>query len=226
MRKIKNIQGLQHSVKILSRFALFRFFSQEELLECFTKCEVREFNKNEIIHLQKERCKQMDLILEGKVLVQNIDQNGNVLTIDTFSSGDLIGANLLFSSRNTYPMTITGATKITTISMDKNLVLDLCHRNTGFMTGLLNEISDKTIILTEKLNTISRKSIRQGILEYLEQEKKKQGSNVIKLTLSKKELAERLGIPRSSLGRELNKMRKDGLVEYDAWTITLFSSEV
>jgi len=34
-------------------------------------------------------------------------------------------------------------------------------------------------------------------------------------------LAERLGIQRSSLSRELNKMRKDGLLEYDARTVTL-----
>jgi len=44
---------------------------------------------------------------------------------------------------------------------------------------------------------------------------------VIRLHYSKKELAERLGVQRSSLGRELNKMRREGLLEYDARTITL-----
>lgn len=49
---------------------------------------------------------------------------------------------------------------------------------------------------------------------------------VIKLNYSKKDLAERLGIQRSSLSRELNKMRRDGLLEYDAKTITLKNIEV
>jgi Mn-dependent DtxR family transcriptional regulator len=39
--------------------------------------------------------------------------------------------------------------------------------------------------------------------------------------MSKKEMAERFGIQRPSLSRELNKMRKDGLLEYDAKTITI-----
>jgi DNA-binding transcriptional regulator LsrR (DeoR family) len=34
--------------------------------------------------------------------------------------------------------------------------------------------------------------------------------------MSKKDLAEKLGIQRSSLSRELNKMRNDGLIEFDA----------
>lgn len=38
---------------------------------------------------------------------------------------------------------------------------------------------------------------------------------------SKKELAERFGVQRSSLGREPNKMRRDELIEYDARAITL-----
>jgi len=75
--------------------------------------------------------------------------------------------------------------------------------------------------LTEKINAISRKTIRQCILDFLRQEQYRQKDNVIRLALSKKELAERLGIPRSSLGRELNKMRNEGIVEYDAWTITI-----
>ena len=117
-------------------------------------------------------------------------------------------------------MTVTASIKTATVTMNKELILSLCHKSTRFMEGLLHEISDKAIILTEKINAISRKTIRQCIFDFLKQEQYRQGSNVIKLTLTKKELAERLGIPRSSLGRELNKMRKDGIVEYNAWTIT------
>jgi CRP-like cAMP-binding protein len=47
----------------------------------------------------------MDIILEGRVSVQKIDEDGNILKINVFSGGDILGANLLFSSRNSYPMT-------------------------------------------------------------------------------------------------------------------------
>lgn len=58
-------------------------------------------------------------------------------------------------------------------------------------------------------------------MDYLKYEYHIQKSNIIKLNISKKDLAESLGIQRSSLSRELNKMRKDGLLEYDARTVTL-----
>ena len=223
MIKINIQYNVDQALIALSHITLFQDFSKDELLDILdsSEYEIGEFNKGEIIHLQNETCRSLEIILEGKVTVQNIDENGNVLTIETFVYGDMIGANLLFSSKNTFPMTVTASMKTATITMNKELILSLCHGSTRFMEGLLHEISDKTIILTEKINTISRKTIRQCIFDFLKQEKYSQGSNVIKLTLTKKELAERLGIPRSSLGRELNKMRKDGLVEYNAWTITL-----
>jgi Mn-dependent DtxR family transcriptional regulator len=46
-------------------------------------------------------------------------------------------------------------------------------------------------------------------------------SKEIKLDITKKELAERLGIQRTSLSHELSKMKKDGLVDYDAHSITI-----
>ncbi|WP_346898573.1 helix-turn-helix domain-containing protein [Clostridium sp. UBA7503] len=52
-----------------------------------------------------------------------------------------------------------------------------------------------------------------------------QKSNVIKLKVTKKDLAEKFGVQRSSLSRELNKMRKDGLIEYDAYSITIINLE-
>ncbi|WP_243156050.1 helix-turn-helix domain-containing protein [Clostridium sp. C2-6-12] len=52
-------------------------------------------------------------------------------------------------------------------------------------------------------------------------EKYIQKNNVIKLTLTKKQLGEKFGIQRPFLSRELNKMRKDGLIKYDAYSITI-----
>lgn len=224
MIKINIQYNEERALIALSRSAFFQDFSKDELIDFLdsSKYEIREFHKDEIIHLQNETCGFLEIILEGKITVQNIDENGSVLTIETFVEGDMIGANLIFSSKNAYPMTVTASTKTTTIAVNKELILALCRKSTRFMIGFLQEISDKTIILTDKINTISRKTIRQCIFDFLRQERFRQGSNVIKLMLTKKELAERLGIPRSSLGRELIKMRKEGLVEYNAWTITLY----
>lgn len=214
-------------LEVLLRFPLFQDFKAEELREVLflSKCEIREYGKDEIIHLQNEKCQLIDLIIDGKVIVQNINENGTILTINTFSNGDMIGANLIFSSRNIYPMTVTSSCRTTIVSLNREFVLKNCRRSESFMVGMLCEISNKTVILTDKINAISRKTIRKCILDFLNYEQALQGNNVIKLSISKKELAERLGIPRSSFGRELIKMKREGLVEYDIRTITMIKSE-
>lgn len=168
----------------------------------------------------------MDIILEGQVSVQNIVENGNVLTIYVFSVSDILGANLIFSSRNYYPMTVVAISRTTILHIQRELLLEFCQSNVSFMVGLMTEISDKTIILTDKINAISLKTIRLCVIDFLKYEYHIQKNTVIKLNISKKDLAERLGIQRSSLSRELNKMRKDGLLEYNARSIILKNIDI
>lgn len=182
---------------------------------------IKEYGKEQVVHLQNEICRTLDIVLIGQVAIQKIDEYGNVLTINVFSNRDIIGANLIFSSRNYYPMTVVAKSNVIILHIQRELILELCSKNINFMVALMKEISDRTVILTDKINAISLKTIRQCIVDFLRYECHLQKSNVIKLNISKKDLSERLGIQRSSLSRELNKMREDGLLEYDARTITL-----
>jgi len=165
----------------------------------------------------------MEIILEGEISVQKIDENGNTLKISTFSVGEILGANLLFSSRNFYPMTTIAKTNTTVLLLNKSIVLGLGQLSSTFMTNLLCAISDRTLILTDKIDAISLKTIRQRISDFLKYEYYYQHSDIIKLRFSKKELAERIGVQRSSLSRELAKMRDDGLVDFDSKTIKIKS---
>jgi CRP-like cAMP-binding protein len=45
------------------------------------------------------------------------------------------------------------------------------------------------------------------------------------LTLSKKALAEMFGISRTSLSRELGRMRDEGLIDFDQKTITILDPD-
>lgn len=65
------------------------------------------------------------------------------------------------------------------------------------------------------------KNIRDKIIEFLTYEYYLQGNTVIKLRISKKELAEKFGIQRPSLFRELKKMKQDGLIDYDSSSIEI-----
>ncbi len=183
------------------------------------------YKKNSVIYFQNEKCVTFDIVLKGIVSVQSIDEKGNYISISDFTIGSELGGNLLFSHKNFYPMMVLAKTEVTLIHLKKDLVLSLCQSNTSFLSKFLHSISDKTLILTDKIKILSLKSIRQCIIDFLMYESYIQKSNVIKLKVTKKDLAEKFGVQRSSLSRELNKMRKDGLIEYDAYSITIINLE-
>jgi len=65
------------------------------------------------------------------------------------------------------------------------------------------------------------RTIRESLLHYLEHEKMKQNINRIMLTMTKKALADRIGVQRTSLSRELQKMKRDGIIDFNADSITI-----
>lgn len=210
-------------IPILKYIDLFKEFSVQNIKDLFTldTYYIKKYKKSSIIYLPNEKCNTFDIVLKGTISVQGIDDNGSNILISTFTTGNMIGGNLLFSHENFYPMMVLSKTDVTLLHMKKELVLKLCQQNTNFLTNFLQAISDKTLILTDKIKTLSFKSIRQCILDFLIYEYYAQNNNKIKLQLSKKDLAEKFGVQRPSLSRELNKMKKEGLIEYDAYSITI-----
>ena len=135
----------------------------------------------------------------------------------------MLGGNLIFSNKNEYPMTVIAQTDMILLRITKNTILDLCQSNKDFLVNLLEIFSDKALVLTSKIHSLVRKTIREKIMEFLLFEISRQKTNTITLPLSKKELSERFGVERPSLQRELMKMKNEGLIDYDARTMTLLS---
>lgn len=210
-------------ISILENTELFKDISLSTINHLFVQdsFNIKTYKKNSVIYFQNEKCVTFDIVLKGIVSVQSTDEKGNYISISDFTIGSELGGNLLFSHKNFYPMMVLAKTEVTLIHLKKDLVLSLCQSNTTFLSKFLHSISDKTLILTDKIKTLSLKSIRQCIIDFLMYESYVQKSNIIKLEVTKKDLAEKFGVQRSSLSRELNKMRKDGLIEYDAFSITI-----
>jgi CRP-like cAMP-binding protein len=78
----------------------------------------------------------------------------------------------------------------------------------------LQMISNHASLLGNKLKNHVERSLREKIISYLKVQIHRQASERIELKESKKALAERFGVQRTSLSRELKKMKEDGLIDY------------
>ena len=180
-----------------------------------------EYGKNNIVHFVGEICSKLEIILSGKVVIERIDESGNLMTIAEFFSGDVLGGNLMFSKNPYYPMTVTAKEATLILEINKDCLFNLFSDNHEFLRSYLEYVSDHTVILGDRIKHYVSRTIRESIVSYLDYECKKQNSNIIKLSMTKKALAERIGVQRTSLSRELAKMREDGLIEFTPVSISL-----
>lgn len=182
------------------------------------------YGKNNIIHFSGEVCSKLEIILSGNVMIERIDESGGIMAIAAFYKNEILGGNLLFSKKPYYPMTITAKQETVILEIRKERLLDIFFQNQEFLRCYLGYVSDHATILGDRIKHYVNITIRESILSYLKYEQKQQNSNCIKLIISKKALAERIGVQRTSLSRELAKMRQDGLIKYDAKTIELLDN--
>jgi CRP/FNR family transcriptional regulator, dissimilatory nitrate respiration regulator len=178
-----------------------------------------EYGNNNIVHFVGEVCSKLEIILSGKVVIERIDESGNLMTIAEFFSGDILGGNLMFSKNPHYPMTVTTKQPTVILDINKTRLFQLFSDNHDFLKSYLEYVADHTVILGDRIKHYVNRTIRESIMNYLDYELKNQNGNTIKLRLTKKVLAEKIGVQRTSLSRELAKMRDDGLIKFDADSI-------
>lgn len=210
----------------LGKITLLNTLEEQKISENLSNgnFKIISYKKNSVIHFADDICNKLEIILSGEVIVENIDESGNLLTVSKFSDNDILGGSLLFSKNPFYPMTVTTQSDTDILVINKEVLFDLFCHNPMFLREYLVLISDRAFILGNTIKHYVNKTIREKIVNYLNHEMKKQNSNCVKLNITKKALAERIGVQRTSLSRELAKMRKDGIIEFDAYFITILKN--
>jgi len=183
--------------------------------------KIKSYSQNTIIHFEGDLCTKLEIILSGDVVVERLDESGGLLTIAEFLNNDIIGGSLLFSKKNEYPMTVTCRESSVVMEINKDLLFDMFIKNPNFLRKYLEYSADNTTNLSDKLRHYVKRTIRESLMSFIEHEIKIQNSNRIMLGMTKKALADKIGVQRTSLSRELSKMVKDGLITFDKESITL-----
>lgn len=86
-------------------------------------------------------------------------------------------------------------------------------------------LSNKILMLNRKIKSISLKSVKHKVINFILEQRKVQKSDTIKLKINKEQIASMLGIPRPSLSRELMNLRDMEYIEFDRNTIIILKVE-
>lgn len=186
----------------------------------------KTYTKNELIHLEGDLCDQIEIVCDGQIAVERIDESGRLLTVNVFTRDMIVGANLIFSSTNHYPMSIRSRSQSQAIIIQKELLFELCNQYPSFLLQFIQVISDLSVKIGTKVKQRVSRTIKESIISFLQKQYQLQASRKILLPSSKKDLAERMGVSRTSFSRELQKMKNQGLIDFDKNSITILDESI
>lgn len=215
-------------IRELHNHPLFTGINEENMLSisaCLGFYE-RKYKKGEIVFLSEEPVSSIGIIITGRVLMIKEYDNGEATTLINIEEGELFGETFACGSFTNSKVLFRAAMNSDILFIPFRRMLHTCDMTCTFHHKLIENMvrlmSDKNVRLMEKLEASSRKTLRDKIFTYLSNEAAKTDKNEFYIPLGRTELAEYLCADRSALTRELNNMKKDGLIDFEKNKFRIF----
>ncbi|HNW48437.1 MAG: Crp/Fnr family transcriptional regulator [Bacteroidales bacterium] len=210
----------------LSDCPLFRGMSKEEH-DSFMQRNVKEvlhFEKGEVVVRQGDIINSMYLLIKGVVRTQMITQDGNTIEIDLLEAVFPLAPAFIYASRNKYPVDVVAMEPCTFLKISKSAWLKEMAGNEILLNNFLTLNSNMTVFLSEKLQMISIKSLRNKLSIFL-LEKTTPEKNYFILKRSRTQLAEYFGVQRPSLARTIKELEDEGIISTNGRVVTVLERD-
>lgn len=181
------------------------------------------FNKNQEILPTIKNDNIVCILLEGRAHIVNIDYNGDETLVEDLLENSVFGSSISDIDSNECQIRAIEYSKVLVI--DYNKLIDISHINYNyyniFMNNLFNIIHFKIKEKNNRIRILTKKTIREKLLEYFESEYRKSRSKYIYLSNSFKDLADYFSVNRSAMFRELRYLKDEKFIKIDGRRITL-----
>lgn len=171
----------------------------------------KKYTKGSTVYEKGIVCNSLDIVLSGDLVAYATSANGSESRVFSFEKDDTIGANLLFGNINRYPFNIYATTNCELLHINKDAVEALL-KDYEFTLNFVKILSLNSQVMNQKIAIYTQKTLRENLMDYFNTLSLQQNSRLITLSMSKKQLADYLGVQRPSLFRELKKMQDEGLI--------------
>lgn len=201
---------------------------QKNKLFKLLETHIYTFNKNEemISTLKNENI--ICILLEGYAQIVNISYNGEENLIEELTENSVFGTNISNISDNEYQIRAIKQSKILVIDYNKLInkkYINYSYYNV-FITNLFDIVNSKCKENNDRIRILTKKTIRDKLLAFFENEYKKSRSKYIYVPTNLKDLADYLSINRSAMFRELKYLKEEKFIKIDGKRITLLYTPI
>lgn len=179
----------------------------------------RSYAKGESISYEQNAVRNIGIVLSGSVHMVKEDVWGNSTIMARMTRGHVFGESFACGSDSSSSVIFRAAEQTVVLMIPYDRLMSTCCNSCAFHQQIIKNmvimLANKNQALMEKIEVVSKKTLREKILSYLSQEAQRQESKYFEIPLGRIELADYLCTDRSALTRELGKMRQEGLIDYD-----------
>ncbi|MBQ9002234.1 MAG: Crp/Fnr family transcriptional regulator [Eggerthellaceae bacterium] len=205
--------------ELLTKTALFRQSTVDEI-EGMLGClgvRRRSFAAGERIHRMGECIREVGLVLEGSVRIENVDVWGNVSVMGTRGPGEMFGEAYAAVPAEPLMVDVVAAEDCRIMFLTVAKVLTTCPRacpnHARASANLTGIIAQQNLALSRRIFHVAPKTIRGKVLAYLSDQSERAGSPEFDIPYDRQQLADYLGVDRSALSAELSRMAREGILQ-------------
>jgi CRP-like cAMP-binding protein len=202
-----NIIGEMHHFDLFSSLEDHQIEEILSLLSGRIEC----YEKNEIVFNQGETVHEIGLVLEGELIGISYDLLGHSNIYAHIDTYDYFGESYALIHHD-LKLDVMAVTKTRVLFLDGNKIMDVHYP--AFIKNLMHLLASKNVALSNKINTIAPKSMRERLMNYLYMQIKIHDNFVFDIPFNRQQLADYLLVDRSSLSHELSLMKQEGLLDF------------
>lgn len=216
----------------LEKSPLFQGVGYEEYLQmmnCFHAVQ-KSFQPDELIYdFSTKENDAVGIIAQGEAAVIRIDEEGIATMLEGLGAGGVFGRLLAFASSSHDSLGVVCRTPCDVLFVNYHHILKWCGRactyHSVLVQNMLRLISGKAQALSERVDVLSRRSIREKLLCYFRQLADKAGGRSFTLPFSLSMLADYIATDRSAMMRELKHLREEGSIRSEGRIFYLMTQD-
>ncbi|HMR38900.1 MAG TPA: Crp/Fnr family transcriptional regulator [Ignavibacteria bacterium] len=207
---------------ILKNVHLFSDLDEDELDKLYSRCDIKTFNKGEIIFFDTEPYQGFYIVIEGGVKIFKISKDGRehilyfIYPFNTFAEVPLLEQyEKIKKDEFSYPansMAMEENTKL--ILIRSSVFYNFVENNSHLCLKMLSSLAKKLRHLNSHIETITQ-DVPKRLAKYIlsEHATSAKQNSLIELSISKHDLASYLGTIDETLSRILKKFQDENLIE-------------
>jgi CRP/FNR family cyclic AMP-dependent transcriptional regulator len=205
-------------IKLLSNIQLFSSLSSKELQQILGKIEIRRPRKGEMILRQEDVNQYMYVILEGKVKVIQITQDGKETMLAIHRSGESFGELSLIDNK-TAPAMVLAAEGSTIAIISRKDFYSLLYTQGKVLETLLQILCSRLRDSWGRIELLSLRNASQRLRMLLLRLSHEHGrpdaeGTILTVRLTHQDIANMVGTARETVTRTMDKWQKDGDIKF------------